>query len=209
MYHHTNSCTGQRKPGNMAIVVPIFGTYQIYCDADCTNFCEVYDPQQCTITLGNNTGGAEPCVPQLWARAYESPIFPGPPDSCCNCVQKPWATSYEIEEFGWQPGTCNMTDYGNWVNMCRSVSANQWDCCVCETEGGCDCSVTPWTCNSFVGGANCISTELSLHYPKTNLTTTCFGFNFVLENTKRVLLEDGSCVEMLCPECNNYPPCGS
>jgi hypothetical protein len=216
MYYHTNSCTGQRKPGNMAIVVPIFGTYQIYCDQDCTNFCEVYDPAACTITLGNNTGGT-PCAPQAWSRAYiETDPF-NPQERCCNCITKPWVTSAELEVF--QPGGCDMSDYGNWFDSCLSLGNNSWNCCSCPREQNdppgsfdCSCSVVPSTCitsAALLGGANCVSSELSLHYPKTNLTTTCFGFNFVLENTKRVLLEDGSCVEMLCPECNNYPPCGS
>jgi hypothetical protein len=215
--YHKNICN-QPSPGSMTIVVPIYGTRNSSC-RDCDADCLWGNEQNCQLTLGNNTGDGS-CWPG-WAQlltAEDMNCFPYDPNEC-GCENRTYIGPGE-DTSRFERGRClwDSASTGANVSVCDfwQTGNGSFSCCPpVNGVNGCivadPCTDVPGNGGNFVGGgAVCYRDEFSLHYPKrTNLAESCVLGLTTTENTKRVTLEDGSCVEMLCPECNNYPPCGS
>lgn len=228
MYYHRTSpnCIeggNTRSPGSMSVTVPIFGYYWSWTPT-CHQNCDFMIP--CTITPAPNNPGPPPCTYHGWSKITEcGPAIGwecgcgGPGAHVCNCSTASSRPEND-ENGGWQYGQCSFED-GYTSNLCRFISWS-YDCCV-AIDGDLKCTIvdpcvdsnsnftsnSTSNSNSFAGGGATFVVEYSLHYPKNVgiiQSSNCFA-GLLNQNTKRVLLEDGSCVEMVCPECNNYPTC--
>jgi hypothetical protein len=129
---------------------------------------------------------------------------------------------------GMYSGTGHCGCLNTWYNatgfqdgICISPGCNLGVCCTNPGEEGGPydpdlypgCSIIPSGCSTqgLLGSSSIRKWKYQLSYPilvDQNFSFTCpiSGLNLI-ENSRRVILEDGSCVEMLCPECNNYQEC--